>query len=341
MSSFKAYGKVDEDEQAKLAARRRTRRRILIIALSSIVLVGVVVAAVVGTYAGKSKSGADHSSSLSSSVKTVCDFTQYPDSCYRSLSSAGADPQQIFLLSLQVAVDAISRAFSELVAELKGLHGFPLVEAAMSDCQELLESATDHINGSLLSPHDLTSKEIVDDLRTWLSAAMTDIDTCADGIGQVAPELLKAKLESILKNSTVFTSNSLAIVTKIYEFANSLRMRRLLSYDEMPSWVSYKDRKLLQTWSPRNIKADIVVAKDGSSKYKTIKAALAAVPDKSNKRTVIYVKKGVYNEQVRVEKSKWNVMMVGDGKDATIVSGNKNFVDGTTTFKSASFGTPA
>lgn len=63
-----------------------------------------------------------------------------------------------------------------------------------------------------------------------------------------------------------------------------------------------------------------------------------SVPDMSEKRTVIYVKKGVYKENVWVDKSKWNVMMVGDGMNATIVTGSKNVVDGTPTFSTATFG---
>jgi hypothetical protein len=39
-----------------------------------------------------------------------------------------------------------------------------------------------------------------------------------------------------------------------------------------------------------------------------------------------------------LEKSKWNVMMYGDGKDKTIVSGSLNFIDGTSTFATATFG---
>jgi pectinesterase len=31
-------------------------------------------------------------------------------------------------------------------------------------------------------------------------------------------------------------------------------------------------------------------------------------------------------------------MLVGDGMDATIITGNLNFIDGTTTFKSATVG---
>lgn len=120
-----------------------------------------------------------------------------------------------------------------------------------------------------------------------------------------------------------------------------MNFRRLLSLshqNEEPNWLHHKDRKLLQKDSDLKKKADIVVAKDGSGKYKTISAALKHVPNKSDKRTVIYVKKGIYYENVRVEKTKWNVMIIGDGMNVTIVSGSLNFIDGTPTFSTATFG---
>ncbi|KAJ8546590.1 hypothetical protein K7X08_034100 [Anisodus acutangulus] len=67
-------------------------------------------------------------------------------------------------------------------------------------------------------------------------------------------------------------------------------------------------------------------------------AALKAAPEKSKKRFVIYVKRGIYKENVRIEKTKWNIMIIGDGKYATIVTVNRNFIDGTPTFQSATFG---
>jgi pectin methylesterase-like acyl-CoA thioesterase len=120
-----------------------------------------------------------------------------------------------------------------------------------------------------------------------------------------------------------------------------VNFRRLLSLshqNEEPNWLHHKDRKLLQKDTDLKKKADIVVAKDGSGKYKTISAALKHVPNKSDNRTVIYVKKGIYYENVRVEKTKWNVMIIGDGMNVTIVSGSLNFIDGTPTFSTATFG---
>ncbi|KAJ6989112.1 hypothetical protein NC653_021864 [Populus alba x Populus x berolinensis] len=103
----------------------------------------------------------------------------------------------------------------------------------------------------------------------------------------------------------------------------------------MPRWLHPEARKLLQSSDLK--KADAIVAQDGSGKYKRITDALKDVPGKSKKRYVIYVKKGIYFENVRIEKNQWNVMMIGDGMNATIVSASLNVVDGTPTFSTATF----
>ncbi|VVA28015.1 PREDICTED: pectinesterase [Prunus dulcis] len=349
MSSFKAYGKVNELEQSRLDARRKTRRRVVIISLSSIVLVCVVVAAVVGTTIHKNNSGGKQGSSLSTSVKAVCDVTLYQDSCYSSLgalvNSTNAKPEDLFKLAIRVAINELSKAASRFSGDgiLNGTSNDTLSKAALENCQELLSLALDHLNDSLSDDKSLF--DVFDDLKTWLSSSGTYQQTCIDGFDDAKAEL-KDKIVSYLKNSTELTSNSLAIVSWISKVVSSVKLRRLLthpattataSYSEgVPEWLHPRDRKLLESSDLRK-KADIVVASDGSGKYKTIHAALKAVPDKSKKRTVIYVKKGVYFENVRVEKTKWNVLVVGDGSTATIVSAGRNVIDGTPTFSSATF----
>jgi pectinesterase len=83
---------------------------------------------------------------------------------------------------------------------------------------------------------------------------------------------------------------------------------------------------------------DAVVARDGSGNYTTVQAALDAAPSEGAGRWVIYVKRGVYNETVEVKKKKWNVMLVGDGMGATVISGRLNYVDGYSTFRTATVG---
>ena len=66
--------------------------------------------------------------------------------------------------------------------------------------------------------------------------------------------------------------------------------------------------------------------------------ALAAMGNNRPARAIIYVKSGIYNEKVNIGQNLHNVMFVGDGIDKTVVTGNKNVVQGSTTLGSATFG---
>uniref|UniRef100_A0A0E0M449 Pectinesterase n=1 Tax=Oryza punctata TaxID=4537 RepID=A0A0E0M449_ORYPU len=70
--------------------------------------------------------------------------------------------------------------------------------------------------------------------------------------------------------------------------------------------------------------ADAVVAADGSGNYTTIAAVVAAVPLKSTKRYAIYIKKGTYNEIIAIGKNTWNLTLIGDGMEATIITGHQS-----------------
>ncbi|KAG5113415.1 hypothetical protein JHK82_036684 [Glycine max] len=241
MSSFKSYGKVDESEQARLEARRKTRKRVTIIALSTIVLIGVVCAAVFGTVAHNNSDNNDGVNSnsapfLSNSVKGVCDVTLYKGACYSSIGplvhSGQVRPEKLFLLSIEVALAEASRAveyFSEkgvfnglINVDNKTMEGF-------KNCKDLLGLAVDHLNSSLASGGKSSLLDVLENLRTWLSAAGTYQQTCIDGFGE-AGEALKTSVVNNLKNSTEFTSNSLAIVTWLNKAASTVNLRRLFGY---------------------------------------------------------------------------------------------------------------
>ena len=130
-------------------------------------------------------------------------------------------------------------------------------------------------------------------------------------------------------NVTKLLSNTLSLNKGPYQYKPP-------SYKEgFPTWVKPGDRKLLQSSSVAS-NANVVVAKDGSGKYTTVKAAVDAAPKSSSGRYVIYVKSGVYNEQVEVKGN--NIMLVGDGIGKTIITGSKSVGGGTTTFRSATVG---
>lgn len=58
----------------------------------------------------------------------------------------------------------------------------------------------------------------------------------------------------------------------------------------------------------------------------------------SNVYFVIYVVVGIYEEYVSIAKNKHNLMMIGNGINQTVITGNRSMVDRWTTFHSATFG---
>jgi len=199
-------------------------------------------------------------------------------------------------------------------------------KAAWADCLVLCEDTISLINRSMAAS---SSHE---DSQTWVSAAIANHETCKNGFIELNSSLHLPNSPFMTNNISESLSNSLAI-NKAMAPVSSLGNRKLLS-DGFPSWVSAADRKLLQSSS---IKANLVVAQDGSGNYKTISEAVAASSRLSGgSRFVIHVKAGTYNENVQIKTK--NLMLIGDGIGATVVTGSKNVQDGSTTFNSATVG---
>jgi pectinesterase len=72
---------------------------------------------------------------------------------------------------------------------------------------------------------------------------------------------------------------------------------------------------------------NITVAKDGSGNYTTLQAAINAVPNNSNNRTVIYIKNGTYKEAVTLETTKKNVTLIGQSAAGVKITYN-NYASG-------------
>lgn len=346
--SFKGYGKVNHGEEQ--AFHRKSRKRIVIIVVSIVILLAVIIGAVAGTVINKRNnkdSGEQEQLSSAQSIKAVCTQTQYPESCSSSLSamdeSNTTDPEELFKLSLQVALSSLS-GLSSLPETLMKTTDNPNDKEALKVCGTVLNDAIDNLHDSISSMDVKSSEKVlslkkIDDLRTWLSASLTNQQTCLDSLEEMDSTFL-VQVKSQMQNSTEYTSNSLAIVTKIIRILASLDIpihRKLLGEMKsgFPRWVVAGDRRLLQEGRPT---PDVTVAKDGSGDVTTINDAMAKVPMKSKNRFVIYIKEGEYLENVVLNKSFWNVMIYGDGMDKSIISGSLNKVDGVGTFNTATLG---
>ncbi|MBA0778326.1 hypothetical protein Gotri_006199 [Gossypium trilobum] len=215
----------------------------------------------------------------------------------------------------------------------------------------MFDDALDRLNDSATSlevgeGEKLLSDSKISDLKTWLSTAITDQETCLDSLEELnATKHFNAtvveEMKAAMQNSTEYASNCLAIVARILGLLTDLNIRihrRLLGFEkagsEFPAWVSPTERRLLQESKPT---PNVIVAQDGSGNVLTINDAVKLVGKKNESRFVIYVKEGKYVENVILDKHMWNVMIYGDGKTKTLISGSHNFVDGTPTFATATF----
>lgn len=197
-------------------------------------------------------------------------------------------------------------------------------KAAWADCLNLYQETITLLNQT----QDPATKCTDYDAQTWLSTALTNLETCRAGFAEL--NVRDNVLPLMSNNVSVLISNTLSINN------GSLPPETTRYTDGFPSWLSTGDRKLLQTSTPA---ADLVVAKDGSGDYKTITEALKAAEGRSGSgRFVIHLKSGVYEENLNMGSKLKNIMLLGDGLRWTIITGSRSVVGGSTTFNSATVG---
>ncbi|XP_019160129.1 PREDICTED: pectinesterase-like [Ipomoea nil] len=262
-------------------------------------------------------------------LKAICKTTLYPDSCFNRLAPI-VDSQvdnvghhELYRLSIGVAITevlGVANGFLKLEEEFKNVSDVMSL-SALKYCRKMLDTrAVTSLKDCLVTPNNgKPTTERIEDLKTWLTAAGVYHQTCIDAFEEAKDEVLRHAVLEQLKSSIELTSNSLTI---LYTFEESLASKPRLGMGSsgMSRWISKAERKILET-PLKDIHIDIVVAKDGSGNFKTIGDALKVVPTDGT-RFVMYVKAGTYYEILKVDSTKSNLIMIGDGMDATIISGN-------------------
>ncbi|KAG4981782.1 hypothetical protein JHK87_026531 [Glycine soja] len=267
-------------------------------------------------------------------AQSTCEGTLYPDLCVLTLATfpdltTKSVPQVISSVVNHTMYEVRSTSYncSGLKKMLKNLN--PLDQRALDDCLKLFEDTSVELKATIddLSIKSTIGSKLHHDLQTLLSGAMTNLYTCLDGFayskGRVGDRIEK-KLLQISRH----VSNSLAMLNKVpgvEKLTTSSESDEVFpEYGKMqkgfPSWVSSKDRKLLQA-KVNETKFNLVVAKDGTGNFTTIGEALSVAPNSSTTRFVIHVTAGAYFENVEVIRKKTNLMFVGDGIGKTVVKG--------------------
>ncbi|KAK4436221.1 putative pectinesterase/pectinesterase inhibitor 34 [Sesamum alatum] len=332
---------------------KKSKIKLLLILAATLMVASAISAALVVVIRNRANSGAGsrlHNRRPSQAMSRACSRTLYPNLCVNSLldfpGAITASDKELVHISVNMTLQKVGRALFS-ASEITNLDMDPHVRSAYMDCLELLDDSVDLLSRSLTSvvPGGAPSGS-TQDVLTWLSAALTNQDTCNEGFDELNG-YVKSQMSDRLKDLSELVSNCLAIYNAAGgddDFSGvpiQNRRRRLLSHkkehEQFPIWLSRRERILLDM-PVSAINADIIVSKDGNGTYKTITEAIKKAPEHSNRRFIIYVSAGRYEEDnLKVGRKKTSIMFIGDGKGKTVISGGKSVQDKLTTFHTASF----
>ncbi|KAJ1425605.1 Pectinesterase, catalytic [Sesbania bispinosa] len=308
------------------------------------------------------ETGQDSSGTLSAhtrAVQAVCQDSDDEKFCVDTLTSVNAtDPKEYVKTVVKNTMEGVIKAFN--MSDKFNLQEIKInttgIKMALDDCKDLLQFAIEELQASNILVKDNNIHSVSDrasELKNWLGAVVAYQQSCLDGFNTDAEKEVKTQLKTdSLDYMGKLTALALDVVSGISKILDAVGMslnvkpssRRLLDVDQdgYPSWMSVADRRLMaDVKEGGSLPPNAVVAKDGSGQYKTVQDAINSYPKGHKGRYVIYIKAGIYQEYITVDKKKPNIFMYGDGPAKTVITGNRNFVDGWKTMRSATFSTKA
>lgn len=155
-------------------------------------------------------------------IRRSCGITTYPQLCFTSLSSHASTIQTSPMLMANTALSvtvSTAQSTSGMMLKLSQTQGMKPREAgAMSDCVEEMSASVEELRKSLSEMGQLRGPKyqlMMSDIQTWVSAALTDENTCMDGFaGKAMNGNTKNVVRGQILNVVHMTSNALALINK-------------------------------------------------------------------------------------------------------------------------------
>ncbi|KAF5200884.1 21 kDa protein-like [Thalictrum thalictroides] len=156
-------------------------------------------------------------------IQTSCNTTTYQKLCVNSLSSYSneikTNPQKLAYTALSLTLKS-AKNVSSVVKRLAQQSNLKKNEkAALKDCVENMSESVDALKQSVKEFKNLNATDLayqMNSIMTWVSAALSDDDTCLDGLSE---ESVNGNLQNIIRqnvqNIAQMTSNALALVNHL------------------------------------------------------------------------------------------------------------------------------
>ncbi|XP_021626438.2 probable pectinesterase/pectinesterase inhibitor 25 isoform X2 [Manihot esculenta] len=299
------------------------------------------------------------------SPSLACKSTLYPKLCHSILSNFGSSPSNPYdygkfsVKQCLKQAQRLSKVINHYLTHDKELSELSHEEtAALADCRELTELSVDYLEtlSSELKWPELMKDEMVERVKSLLSGIVTNQETCFDGLVESKSRIVSS-LSSPLSNVTELYSVSLGLVThalkKYKKNKKGGHEQRAFSNNGLHEPLEALIQALRKTKSSSGgrqladlqgngilINGTVFVSPDGVEGITSIGDAIAIAPNKLKPEDgyfIIYAREGCYEEYVVVPKHKKNILLIGDGINRTIITGNHSVVAGWTTFNSSTF----
>ncbi|KAL6220886.1 hypothetical protein ACLB2K_008639 [Fragaria x ananassa] len=163
-------------------------------------------------------------STTSHLVRTSCQHASYPNLCLHTLSTSPAQtPRDLAQAAVAVSLSRarkVSAFLSQLSHTSSSSSSTPKRQrVALGDCVEQVSDSVDELKRTLEELHHLheeTFRWQMSNAQTWVSAALTNDDTCLDGFQEVDGEV-KADVKRKITNAARVTSNALYMINRLDE----------------------------------------------------------------------------------------------------------------------------
>ncbi|XP_041003572.1 probable pectinesterase/pectinesterase inhibitor 51 [Juglans microcarpa x Juglans regia] len=296
------------------------------------------------THPGANKPSPDAPSSISPAIRQACKATRFPSTCETSLTQSNhvppnPTPLQLIQSAIWVSSQNLHTAQSMVKSILDSSAGNANRTTAAKNCLESLRISEYRISRTT---EDALPHGRIKDARTWMSASLLYQQDCWSALKYANDTQMVNSTMSFLDSLVGLTSNALSMVFSYGIFGN-----------ETGSWAPPKTERDgfweggggsgsdFRGGFPSKLTADATVCKDGSGGcYKTVQEAVNAAPDNAGERKfVIHIREGVYEETVRIPLEKKNVVFLGDGMGKTVITGSLNVGQpGISTYNTATVG---
>ncbi|WCJ29062.1 Plant invertase/pectin methylesterase inhibitor superfamily [Euphorbia peplus] len=283
------------------------------------------------TAAGTSPTVSPAASPAPSEIQKICNVTKYPDVCASTLANYTTAPALEIVKTAIASTIANTNTAIEMVAKLmNSAANNPNLTEICFNCLEGLRHSLFRLQSSINGLPTGTK-----DARAWLASARF----CLQSFKHVNDTVEIQNLSSFLEKVNMININALSMVRCFDIFGPDTGKWAAPKTERDGFWEPFKSTVLdFPTKFPTDLKIDLTVSKGGTG-FKTVQEAVDAAPlNLTDKKFVIHIKEGIYDEIVRIKSSKKNIVFIGDGIGKTIITGKLDVSSGRSTLNTSTVG---